>query len=158
MQKKEKKLFKVAAILYMILIILIYFGSYLRYLLSNSWFGTGSVIVVIFIWVTIFFITTIITARGVFHIKQRLRATERLDFVAKLGALAVEIGKENEDGNMELSEFFELVCKENGVMDIPDLSKYANENFALRGTREKVFETLRHEIEAAANSWSKEKK
>lgn len=158
MQRKEKKLFKIAAILYAILIILIYFGSYLQYLLSYSWYGKGSVIAIIFIWVTIFFIATIIAARGVFYIKQRLRGAERLDFVAKLGTVAAELAKADESGDMKLSEFFETVCKENGVMDTPDLSKYAEENFALRGTREKVLESLRHEIENAAVAWSKEKK
>ncbi len=156
MLKKEKKLFKIAAILYAVLIILIYFGSFLKYLLSYSWFGTAAVITILFIWVSIFFIATVISARGVYLIKVRLHGKERLDFVAKLGTLAAEYGKTND--KMEIGEFFELVCKENGVMDIPDLNKYVKENFSLKGTREKVFETLRKEIEEAANAWSKEKK
>jgi hypothetical protein len=156
MLKNESKLFKIAAILFVVLVILIYFGSYLKYLLSYSWFGTAAVIAILFIWITIFFIATIITAKGTSLIKERLRGKERLDFVAKLGVLVAEYRKTND--KMEVGEFFEILCKDNGVMDIPDLNKYIDENFSLKGTRETVFETLRKEIEEAAIAWSKEKK
>jgi hypothetical protein len=158
MLKNEKKLFKIAAILYIILIILIYFGSYLKYLLSYSWLGTASVITIIFIWVTIFFITIVISARVLFFIKVRLRGKERLDFVAKYGALVAEYAKNNKNKKMQTTEFFTLICKENGVMKAPDLKKYSKQNFSLKGTRDKVFESLRREIEIAANEWSKKKK
>jgi len=111
MLKNEKKLFKIAAILYIILIILIYFGSYLKYLLSYSWLGTASVITIIFIWVTIFFITIVISARVLFFIKVRLRGKERLDFVAKYGALVAEYAKNNKNKKMQTTEFFTLICK-----------------------------------------------
>jgi hypothetical protein len=156
MKQNEKKFFKITVILYVVLIILIYFGSYLKYLLNYSWPGTASVIAIIFIWVTIFFIAIVLAARGVFLIKERMRGKERLDFVAKLGVLSAEYSKTND--KMEISEFFELVCKENGVMEIPDLNKFTGENFSLKGTRQNVFDALRKEIEAAANAWSKEKK
>jgi len=43
-------------------------------------------------------------------------------------------------------------------MKAPDLKKYSKQNFSLKGTRDKVFESLRREIEIAANEWSKKKK
>ena len=156
MLKNEKKHFKIAALLYLILLVLIYFGAYLKYLLSYSWLGNGSVIAIIFIWLTVFFIATIIVTRGLFLIKQRLRGKERLDFVAQIGALTAEYGKTK--GKMELGEFFKIICKENGVMEIPDLNKYSNEKFSGQFARENVFKALRQEIEAAAIAHSKEKK
>jgi hypothetical protein len=158
MLKNEKKLIKIAAILYIVLIILIYFGSYLKYLLSYSWLGTASVITIIFIWVTIFFITVVISARVLFFIKVRLRGKERLDFVAKYGSLVAEYAKNNKNKKMQVAEFFILICKENGIMKAPDIKKYSKENFGLKGTRERVFESLRQEIEDAANEWSRKKK
>ncbi len=158
MLQNEKKLFKISAILYIILIILIYFGSYLKYLMSHSWAGTASVIAVIFIWVTVLFITVVISSRALFLIKVRLRGKERLDFVAKYGSLIAEYGKANKNKKMLVTEFFAQICKENGVMKAPDLKKYSKENFALKGTREKVFESLRREIERSANEWSKKNK
>jgi hypothetical protein len=157
MLKDEKKLFKIAVILYLILIILIYLGSFLKYLLSYSWIGTASVIVIIFMWVTILFITVVISSRVFFLIKVRLRGKERLDFVAKYGALIAEYSKANKNKTMQVEEFFKIICRENGIMKVPNLKKYGKENFSSKGTREKVFESLREEIENAANEWSKKK-
>ena len=156
MPENEKKHFKIAALLYLILIILIYFGSYLKYLLSYSWLGKGSVIVIIFIWLTVFFIATIITARGLFLVKQRLRGKERLDFVAQVGALAAEFGKAK--SKMNVGEFFEAICRENGITEIPNLNKYSKDNFTGQFARENVFRALRLEVETAAIAHSRKKK
>ncbi|MFH0975561.1 MAG: hypothetical protein V1874_07225 [Spirochaetota bacterium] len=156
LNRREKKIFGIAALLYAVLIILIYFGSYLKYLLNYSWFGNAAVIVVIFIWVTVFLIATVLTAKGVFLIKERMRGKERLDFTAWLGVLIADYSQSGK--KIDLQAFFKMVCKENGVSETPDLKKYYNKQKMLKDTREVVFEELRQEIEDAADSWSNEKK
>jgi hypothetical protein len=153
---REIKIFKIAVLLYAVLIILIYFGSYLKYLLNYSWAGTASVIAIIFIWVTIFLIATIITAKGVSLIKERMRGKERLDFTAWLGVLIavyLQSGKK-----MDLSTFFKQVCRENGLSKVPDLNKFYDEKKKLKGTRDAILVELRQEIEDAIEESPAEKK
>ncbi len=155
MQKEEKKLFKIAAILCLILIIIIYSGSFLKYLLKYSWYGTATVIVVIFIWITIFLIATIVVTRGLYLIRKRDEKKRKLDFIAWLGVLTADY---RQSGNeIDLLDFYKEICKEDGIKDAPDLEKYYNKQKKLIEGRESVMIKLRREIEEAANRESKEK-
>jgi TM2 domain-containing membrane protein YozV len=157
MTLKEKKHFFIAGLLYVVLIILIYFGSYIKFLLNHSWDGTAAAIVIIFLWITIFIIATIVAARGVTLIKERWRGKQRLDFVAWMGVMIADYS--NSKKKMDLFGFFKEICKENGIMEAPNLKKYFDaKKKNLIGTRESVFEQLRQEIEDAATQWSNEKK
>lgn len=157
MTLKEKKHFFIASLLYVVLIILIYFGSFIKFLLNHSWYATAAAIVIIFLWITIFIIATIVAARGVTLIKERWRGKQRLDFVAWMGVMIADYS--NSKKKMDLFSFYKEICKENGIMDAPDLKKYYNSKKKnLIGTRESVFEQLRQEIEDAATQWSNEKK
>ena len=156
MQKEEKKLFKMASFLYLILILFIYLGSYLKYLLKYPWYGTATVIFIIFLWVTIFLIATVIATRGIYLIRKHDEKKTKLDFIAWLGVLTADY---RQSGNeIDLLNFFIEICKENGIKDAPDLEKYYNNQKKLIEDRESVYIKLRQEIEEAAIADSKEKK
>jgi hypothetical protein len=153
MYKNEKQLFKSAGILYIILLALIYLGSYLKYLLNFSWYGTASVIVILFIWLTILMIATVITSRGFFLIKQRDKTRQTIDFISKLGVYIADYRQSGNDPG--LIDFYKSLCKEHGIENAPDLGKYYDNNNKLIGSREAVHEKLKKEIENAMKLFKK---
>lgn len=152
MYKKAFKFLLIAAVLWGVLVGLIYLGSYLRYTAGNqTWHGTGTIITLLFIWATIFTVTVVITMKGIELIKQNLRGKLRLDFAAWLGVLVAEYSA-NE--SMDIVTFFNKICQENGVKEAPKLAKFYDNNKKLAGTREAVFDHLRKEIEFLADKHS----
>lgn len=154
MYRKAFKFLSVAAILWCVLVGLIYLGSYLKFMIGDgTWHGTGTIITLLFIWVTIFTITVVITMRGIEVIKQNLRGKLRLDFAAWLGALVAEYSA---NGSMDIVAFFNKICEENGIQEAPKLSQFYDKNKKMTGNREAVFDQIRKEIEFKADKWTME--
>lgn len=153
MYRKAFKFFLTAFILWLILIGLIYLGSYLRYMISGgSWHQNATIISLLFVWVTIFTITVVVTMKGVVTIKEHLKAKMRLDFLAWLGMLTIDYYRSNP--SMDIYAFFKSICEENGIKNIPDFSRFYDSKKNLNLQRNNIFETIRKEIEETANEWS----
>jgi hypothetical protein len=150
MHKNEKQLLKTAAIFYLILIILIYLGSYLKYLLQYSWYGTASVIVIIFIWITLLLAATVIMARAIFLIRKHKEPRQKIDFTARLGAYIADYSQS--DQNPNLKEFFKKACKEIGVENPPSFEKYYDSRKKLLEKRDLVYLKLKEEIKDAVKA------
>jgi hypothetical protein len=153
MYNDEKKLFKTAGILYVILLAMIYLGSFLKFLLNNSWYGNATVIILLFIWLTILMAATVFAARGFFLIKQRNKIRQKIDFAAKLGAYIVDYRQSNNE--QDLIDFYGKICKESGIENTPGLDKYYDNNNKLLENREIVYEKIKLEIEETLKSVKK---
>ena len=151
MRIKALKFFTIAAALWGLLIGLIHLGSYLKFaLIEPTWHGTAAVISVIFIWVTIFTVTIVTTMKGVEIIRQHLRKKLQFDFAAWLGTLVADYNRKDDSINIET--FFNAICNENGIKDVPDLKKF----YKGKDNRNSVFEKIKEEIEFAASQHSRE--